>query len=203
MKEQNTYLKCFGYPVFTGDLENISQQGKKVVNTINQYSYCMAEQNPKFKNTLLKSDILLPDGIAIVMASRILYQKKIKKISGADAHISFLRKTNEKGGKCFYLGASEATLKKIEKRCNKEYPKIKIRTYSPPFKKEFSKVDNDKMVDMVNAFEPDILFVGMTAPKQEVWVEDHKNILKASVICSIGAVFDFYAGTVKSTTKNY
>ena len=101
----------------------------------------------------------------------------------------------------FYLGASEATLKKIEKRCNKEYPKIKIRTYSPPFKKEFSKVDNDKMVDMVNAFEPDILFVGMTAPKQEVWVEDHKNILKASVICSIGAVFDFYAGTVKRPPK--
>ena len=112
MKEQNTYLKCFGYPVFTGDLENISQQGKKVVNTINQYSYCMAEQNPKFKNTLLKSDILLPDGIAIVMASRILYQKKIKKISGADAHISFLRKTNEKGGKCFIWEHLKLHLKK-------------------------------------------------------------------------------------------
>jgi N-acetylglucosaminyldiphosphoundecaprenol N-acetyl-beta-D-mannosaminyltransferase len=53
------------------------------------------------------------------------------------------------------------------------------------------------MIAAINAFKPDILFVGMTAPKQEKWVYAHKAQIDARIICSIGAVFDFYAGTVK------
>ena len=69
--------------------------------------------------------------------------------------------------------------------------------YSPPFKSEFDDADNMTMVNKVNSFKPDVLFVGMTAPKQEKWVHEHKGEVDAKVICSIGAVFDFYAGTVK------
>jgi N-acetylglucosaminyldiphosphoundecaprenol N-acetyl-beta-D-mannosaminyltransferase len=201
MKVDTSYFTCMGYSLYTGDLKSLDSYGQTVINTINQYSFCIAERDPEFKKTLVQSDILLPDGIGIVMASNIINRKKIRKISGADAHESLLQKTNEKGGKCFYLGASDATLKKIEQRCNQDYPNITVGTYSPPFKKEFSKEDNEKMVKLINTFRPDVLFVGMTAPKQEMWVQGHKDILQTNIICSIGAVFDFYAHIVNRPSK--
>ncbi|MEX0275522.1 MAG: WecB/TagA/CpsF family glycosyltransferase, partial [Flavobacteriaceae bacterium] len=66
-----------------------------------------------------------------------------------------------------------------------------------PFKKVFSEKDSEEMIKAVNAFKPDVLFVGMTAPKQEKWVYVNGDQLNVNMVCSIGAVFDFYAGTVK------
>ncbi len=185
-----------GYPVFTGSLFDLSGTTKIVVNTINQYSYCIAEKDASFQKALKESDVLLPDGIGIVAASRFLYGKRIRKIAGADLHNYLLEKLNKERGSCFYMGSSEETLGKIEKRIGQEYPNIRIATYSPPYKSEFSETDHSKIRQAVNRFRPDVLFVGMTAPKQEKWSHDQKNFLDAKIICSIGAVFDFYAGTV-------
>jgi N-acetylglucosaminyldiphosphoundecaprenol N-acetyl-beta-D-mannosaminyltransferase len=82
-----------------------------------------------------------------------------------------------------------------------EYPDLKVNTYSPPYKNEFSREETMAMIGAVNDFAPDVLFVGMTAPKQEKWVHENRHLIKAPIICSIGAVFDFYAGTVKRPGK--
>lgn len=137
----------------------------------------------------------------MVWSNYFLNHKLIKKIPGSDLHSFFLDKINQESGKCFYLGSSSIVLKKIEKNLNLNYPKIKFDTYSPPYKSEFSIEDNLEMVYRVNIFNPDYLFVGMTAPKQEKWVYKNRGFLKAKVICSIGAVFDFYAGTIKRPKK--
>lgn len=184
------------YAVYGGTLTALHFKEKTLINTINQYSYCIAEQDADFKESLEKADILLPDGMAIVAAVRLLNNKKITKIAGADLHQFLLEDLNKKGGSCFYLGASAATLQKIEARVQQEFPNIKVKSYSPPFKPTFTADDNRQMLAEVNSFRPDVLFVGMTAPKQEKWAYQHKASLDANVICSIGAVFDFYAGTV-------
>ena len=88
-------------------------------------------------------------------------------------------------------------LQKIKDRLSKEYPNITVETFSPPFKKEFSKEDNDDMVSRINKFNPNILFVGMTAPKQEKWAVKHRDRLHCNLVVSIGNVFDWYAGTQK------
>src|SRR5690606_4979913 len=102
---------------------------------------------------------------------------------------------NASGGKCFFLGSSLETLGRIERRLAKEFPAVKAGFHSPPFTGTLSIEENQEIINAVNAFSPDVLFVGMTAPKQEKWVFEHKNKLNARVCCSIGAVFDFYAGT--------
>lgn len=184
------------YAVYGGTVANLHFKDKTLINTINQYSYCIAEEDADFKESLQNCDILLPDGMAIVAAVRLLNNKKITKIAGADAHQFLLEDLNKKGGSCFYLGASEATLQKIEARIQREFPNVKVKSYSPPFKAIFTEDDNNKMIAAVSSLQPDVLFVGMTAPKQEKWAYQHKAVLDANVICSIGAVFDFYAGTV-------
>jgi len=138
-------LSILDFNVFTGNLVNIGLEEKIVINTINQYSYCIAEKDPDFKKALQNSDILLPDGVAIVLAAKFLKNKKIKKIAGADIHENLLEKLNSTNGSCFYMGSKESTLEKIKERLSIEYPNIKIQTYSPPFKKEFDEEDNSKI----------------------------------------------------------
>ena len=137
----------------------------------------------------------------IKIAVKILSGTKIHKIAGADLHEMIINFISIQKGSCFYLGSSNDTLKKITEKLAKEHPDVKIGSFNPPFKVIFSKEDNLKMINAVNEFNPDVLFVGMTAPKQEKWVHENRYMINAPVICSIGAVFDFYAGTVKRPGK--
>ena len=189
-----------GYKIFNSNLESIDFSKNKIINTINPHSYCVAKQDLQFKEALSSSDILLPDGIGIVFANRFLNGKKTKKIAGYDLFLFLMNKLNNESGSVFFLGASEKTLEKIKSKSFQNYPNITFGSFSPPYKFEFSKKDSKIMCDEVNFFNPDVLFVGMTAPKQEKWVHLYKNKLNANIICSIGAVFDFYAGNIKRSS---
>jgi len=192
-------IKVLGYSIDT-NLPQITTT-KTVVNTINPHSYCVTKNDEDFENALKSSDYILPDGSGIVLAVKILLGKNIAKIAGADLHYHLLVELNRISGKVFYLGASQKTLNLIQNRIAYDFPNIMVQTYSPPYKQEFTEEDNQEMRDQVNAFTPDVLFVGMTAPKQEKWVNKNKDFLDAKIIASIGAVFDFYAGTVKRPGK--
>ncbi|MFV5693014.1 WecB/TagA/CpsF family glycosyltransferase [Flavobacterium sp. LT1R49] len=196
MSKLRTSIPLLNYAVYNGNLSEAVLSDKTLINTINQYSFCMALQDAEFKQALEQSDILLPDGMAIVAAMRLLKAGKINKIAGADIHLHLLKDLNEKGGSCFYLGSSENTLLKIKERLSIEFPNVRVQTYSPPFKTKFSAQENQEMIASINTFVPDVVFVGMTAPKQEKWAFQHKALLHTQTICTIGAVFDFYAGTV-------
>lgn len=189
------------YNLFSGELNEIPLDSKIVINTINQYSFCMAEKDLNFRDALGHSDFLLPDGEGVVFAERLLGGDKLKKISGTDLHIHLLSSLNVKGGRIFYLGSSEETLQKIEGKLKMEYPNIGVGYYSPPFKDCFTAEDSEEMISVINDFAPDILFVGLTAPKQEKWSFEFRNRINAHLICAIGAVFDFYAETVKRPHK--
>ena len=186
--------------VFSDDLNTINLNRKTIINTINPHSYCVSKSDSFFQKALLKSDILLPDGSGIVLAAKFLRKKSIKKIAGADIHKHLLEDANKQSKKVFYLGAAPKTLLLIKERINKEYANIKMSSYSPPYKPKFSEADSKKMISEVNNFSPDVLFVGMTAPKQEKWVTLNKENLDATITVSIGAVFDFYAGTVERSS---
>ncbi len=185
------------YSLYTGQLADLPTSQKYLVSCLNQYTYCIAEEDGQFREALLNSEVLLPDGIGIVAAVKFLNGKRIKKIAGADLHLYLLGKLNEAGGRCFYLGSVDATLQKIKERLAVDFPAVQVGVYAPPHAAQFSEAESAAMVDAVNAFNPDILFIGMTAPKQEKWAYAHKAQLNARAICCIGAVFDFYAGTVE------
>ena len=97
-----------------------------------------------------------------------------------------------------FMGSSEKVLDLVVKRAAEVYPHLKIVTYSPPYKPEFSEEDNKAIVEAINAVNPDLLWIGMTAPKQEKWTYSHWNELNIHChVGTIGAVFDFFAGTVE------
>lgn len=171
--------------------------GKLLINTINAHSYNTAQNDQLFADSLSKCDVLLADGVSILMACRWFGLCKVKqRCTGWDLFIVEMRKLNEKGGKVMFMGSSEKVLALIKQKAAFEYPKLEVVTYSPPFKPEFSDDDNDAIVEAINEADPDLLWIGMTAPKQEKWA--YSNWDRLNIHChtgSIGAVFDFFAGT--------
>lgn len=172
--------------------------GKLLINTINAHSYNTAIKDPAFREALLKGNVLIPDGISIVLAFRFLRKEKIERIAGWDLFQYEMERLNETGGTCFFLGSSEGTLREIKKKAADVYPNIRVESYSPPYKPEFTEEENLKMIEAVNRVNPHLLWIGMTAPKQEKWAYAHFDKLEVNGhIGTIGAVFDFFAGNIK------
>jgi N-acetylglucosaminyldiphosphoundecaprenol N-acetyl-beta-D-mannosaminyltransferase len=106
---------------------------------------------------------------------------------------------NSAGGmSVFFLGATEETLDLIGAHMAMDYPNVKVAgMYSPPFKARYSSAENEEMINAINTVAPDVLWVGMTAPKQEKWIYANRTRLCVKFAGAIGAVFDFYAGRVQ------
>ena len=174
--------------------------GKFLIGTVNAHSFVAAQRDAAFADALLSADALLPDGISIVRACRWLGTENApdEKIAGADLFAYEMGKLEGKGGICFFLGSSPEVLARIRKKAAEVYPHIRVITYSPPYKPVFTAEENQAMVEAVNAAKPDLLWVGMTAPKQEKWLHEHWAELDLHGHAgAIGAVFDFFAGTVE------
>lgn len=175
-------------------------EGKLLINTINAHSYNTALKDAFFAEALMKGDALIPDGASIVMACRKLKAKSqpTERIAGWDLFAMEMERLNQKGGTCFFMGSSEKVLKLIREKAKTVYPNIRIETYSPPYKPEFSEEENRAIIEAINRANPDLLWIGMTAPKQEKWAYRHWNELDIHCHCgTIGAVFDFFAGTME------
>lgn len=163
-----------------------------------------------FAEALTNGDVLLPDGVSIVKACKWIKAKSLPKerIAGWDLFVfemekleresEELRTKSEESKIVMFMGSSQKVLDLIVKRAAEVYPHLKVVTYSPPYKPEFSDEDNKAIIDAIHAANPDLLWIGMTAPKQEKWTYSHWKELNIHChVGSIGAVFDFFAGTVK------
>lgn len=175
-------------------------EGKILINTINAHSYNTAQKDALFAEALRNGDYLIPDGASIVKACRWIGAKSqpMERIAGWDLFETEMERLNKRGGRCMFMGSSEKVLQKIRERAATDYPAIEVVTYSPPYKPEFSTEENAAIVQAINAANPDLLWIGMTAPKQEKWTYAHWNELDIHChVGTIGAVFDFYAGTAR------
>lgn len=177
---------------------------KLLIHTINAHSYNVARKDEAFAQALLGCDVLIPDGASIVWACRWLKAESQprQRVSGWDLFVEEMEQLNRRGGKCFFLGSSQKVLDKIKERAAIDYPNIAVETYSPPYTASFTEEESEAMVAAINAAQPDLLWIGMTAPKQEKWVYQHWKELNIQCHCgAIGAVFDFYAGTMKRAPR--
>ena len=175
-------------------------EGKLLINTINAHSFNTAKKDQLFADALTNGDVLIPDGVSIVKACKWIKAKcqPKERIAGWDLFAFEMNKLEKKGGTVMFMGSSQKVLDLIVKRAAEVYPHLKVVTYSPPYKPEFSDEDNKAIIDAINAANPDLLWIGMTAPKQEKWTYSHWKELNIHChVGTIGAVFDFFAGTVE------
>ena len=194
------FIDTFGYRVFSDELGKIplSGHGAKTLNTISPNSYGLATKDPVFRDALQETDYLVLDGVYFALGSILQQGKNIRRNQGPDVFRFYMERMNDARGKVFFMGSSDKTLKLMQDRASEQYPNLQTFAYSPPFKDSFSLEENEQIINAINAVRPDIVFVGMTCPKQEKWSVANRDRLNTSLIVSIGNVFDWYAGTQKS-----
>ena len=207
MNNVNTTEDLLGFGVWAAGLpalgrlwEEHLEQGQdcRWIACLNPHSYVTALDDAPFLCALQQADWLLPDGVGIVLASRWQRGRICSRITGFDAFSSINRMLDRREGRVFFLGASESTLDLICQRMARDYPHVHlVGRLSPPFKASFSDDDVAQMLAAINNSGADVLWVAMTAPKQEKWIQAHAAQLDVKLIGAVGAVFDFYAGTVK------
>lgn len=194
----------------SGDALASIPDGKVLINTINAHSFNTAQKDEFFAEALAKCDYLIPDGASIIKACKWLRAKSQPKerIAGWDLFAFEMQRLNEKGGirneKCLvmFMGSSEKVLSLIRDKVAVDYPNLEVVTYSPPYKPVFTEEDNAAIIKAINDANPDLLWIGMTAPKQEKWTYQHWKELNIHChVGTIGAVFDFYAGTAQRAPK--
>lgn len=193
------------------DILNVVPEGKALINTINAHSFNVAQKDELFAEALKNGGYLIPDGASIVKVCKWLKAKSQPKerIAGWDLfsfEMQRLEERNKKedgrGLRVMFMGSSEKVLALIRERAAVDYPHLEVVTYSPPYKPEFSDEDNAVIIQAINEANPDLLWIGMTAPKQEKWTYAHWNELNIHChVGTIGAVFDFYAGTAQRAPK--
>lgn len=194
-------INILNFNIYDSEVESIFMSGKYpiIINTINPHSYVVQKRDREFALALNGSTVLLPDGTGIIIAARML-GKKIRKITGYDVfeqiNIFLDRGDNDFEPSVFFLGSKSSTLRLIEDRFKSDFPNVVVTTHSPPFKDHFSSMDIESMARVINIARPSVLYVGLTAPKQEKLIAKLKDKTDVKVIAAVGAVFDFYAGTI-------
>ncbi len=192
-----------GVPVWGLSLEafvnlavaRIASRQKTLFTTANAHSIVVAQHVPAFRAHFREASAVLPDGTLAVWGARHRRGPVAERVAGPDFVEAFLTRAEREGVSVFFLGASEGTLARIRERCAARWPRLLVAgTLAPPFG-AWSEETDRAIVDAVNAARPDALFVGMTAPKQELWISRNHGYLQVPFSMGVGAAFDFLAGT--------
>lgn len=165
----------------------------------NPHSFAISLNEKYFLKALAQADWLTPDGVGVVLASRILKGGIRNRLTGSELFRAVMERLDLAGGRSvFFLGANAKTLETIRERVGRDFPHVRVAgTYAPAYRAESSEAEDDAMVAAVNAARADVLWVGMTAPKQEKWIWRNRERLNVRFAAAIGAVFDFYSGRVR------
>ncbi len=175
------------------------------LSCLNPHSYVMATREPQFESALRSADWLVPDGVGIVLASRVLGGSIRERVTGTDIFVGLHNYFQLTGGATvFLLGSTDENLYRIRSKMEHQWPAVRVvGTYSPPFKAEFSDSDIDCMLLRVNEVQPDVLWVGISAPKQEKLLHHAIGRLNVRFAAAIGAAFDFYSGRVRRSHPHF
>ncbi len=172
----------------------------KTLFCANPHSLVTAASDREFLSALRSADYLIPDGAGIVLASKITNGKIRERVSGPDVLEQLTRRLQQLGGHSyFFLGSTQETLDGLMRRMHDDFPFIEVKgTFTPMYSDEMPEDEIERIISLINRMRPSVVWVGMTAPKQEKWVMRHRQRMEnTKLICAVGAGFDFFSGMKK------
>ena len=140
-------------------------------------------------------DFLVVDGVGLSVTGKLLGQNIGPRITGSDYFDAVMHHCNKLGSRVFFFGSTDTVLQRMCVKVAAQYPNVVIAGSLAPVFGKFTEDQNNSYVKAINGARPDVLWVGMTAPKQELWVNQNKGHLRVTLVGSVGAVFDFVAGS--------
>jgi N-acetylglucosaminyldiphosphoundecaprenol N-acetyl-beta-D-mannosaminyltransferase len=193
--------RLLGVRIGAGSLSEVTAAARAAIDErrpfvfacANPHSLVVARTDAGFRDALENASAVVADGVGCQWGAMLSGASVGPRITGSDFFRSIMTVLDQRGGRAFFFGSSNAVLSKLLERVCDDFPRVKVESLSPPFR-AWSEDENLAMIEDIRASNSDVLWVGMTAPKQEKWVASNIGRLNVPVVGSIGAVFDYYAG---------
>ena len=169
---------------------------RKYVAFVNPHSVAMSRRDEGMRTAIEGAAMTLPDGTGVIVAAKLLGYPNAGRITGPSFMLACCDRGRRHGYRHFFCGGQDGVAEALAARLTARYPGLQIAgTYRPPFR-DLSPGEDEAMVAQINATKPDIVWVGLGAPKQERWMAAHCGRIEAAAMLGVGAAFDFHAGTV-------
>ena len=157
--------------------------------------------NAELRQIFNSSGLTTPDGMGIVWLLKLKGQRHVDRVYGPDLMLAICERSLNCGWRHFFYGGSTQVVEELAQRLQARFPGLNVLgTYSPPFRPLTDEEDR-LLIKQINALEPDIVWTGISTPKQERWMADHIGRIKAPVFIGVGAAFDFLSGHKRQAPK--
>lgn len=179
----------------------INQHESRYICVSPVHSIMESQRDESLRRIHNVADLVTPDGMPLVWLSRLMGFREVERVCGSDLMLSVCSHFIPQGYRHFFYGATPAVLRQLQDCLLLRFPNLQVAgTYAPPFR-SLTAAEDQAVVDYINSSKPDIVWVGLGAPKQERWMADHVGRLDASVLIGVGAAFDFQAGAKKRAPR--
>lgn len=173
----------------------ISRRAQHFVCITGVHGVIESQSDPALMAIHERAGLVTPDGMPLVWMARKLGHPRTERVYGPDLMLALTALSAEKGYRQYYFGGAPGLADRLRDRLIQRFPKLAVAgTFSPPFRPVPADED-EAMVRMINEARPDIVWVGLSTPKQEYWMASHVGRIEAPVMIGVGAAFDFLAGT--------
>jgi N-acetylglucosaminyldiphosphoundecaprenol N-acetyl-beta-D-mannosaminyltransferase len=193
----------FGYNIFTGTQkelkreteESIREKRQMTILSMNTLKLYLESRN-KSLGTLFRSFThVIQDGQSIVFANRLLNGIRSEYISGAEMMVDLIKEAEKQSWKLFFLGSPAELLKRVEQKIIEDYPDLHKNT---GFRDGYYKPEEeDKVIEQISSFQPDILFVAFGSPRKEEFIIRNQDRLNTRVMMGVGGSYEYFVGDVK------
>lgn len=160
-----------------------------------------AQHDGAFKKILDSAGLVVPDGMPLVWLGRVRGHSLKRRVYGPELMLAFCERTEKKGYRHFFCGGAPGVPERLAAVLQRRFPSLQtVGTYSPPFHPASAEED-EGIVAKINAAAPDVLWIGLSTPKQERWMFEHRERLAVPVVVGVGAAFDINAGIKKQAPR--
>lgn len=173
-------------------IDDINHQKQSFIVAINPEKILKAQQDESLKNLLNKATYQIPDGVGVLVASRLKKGNIKERVTGIDMLLTLCEQAEEHGKSVFLYGAKPGIAEEAKDELVRKYPGLKIAGVLDGYEK-----DEQKVIQTINESQADILFVALGSPKQEYWIVDHMDELNVSIFQGVGGSFDVISGRIK------
>jgi N-acetylglucosaminyldiphosphoundecaprenol N-acetyl-beta-D-mannosaminyltransferase len=160
-----------------------------------------AQTDPEFRQILNRAFLCTPDGMPLVWVGRLQGQKHMGRVYGPDLMLAVLALSEQTGWRHFFYGGADGTAETLREKLVERFPKLQIAgTYQPPFR-PLNAEEQATLTATVRATRPDVIWVGLSTPKQERFMAEYLPKLDVTLMFGVGAAFDFLAGKIRQAPR--
>jgi N-acetylglucosaminyldiphosphoundecaprenol N-acetyl-beta-D-mannosaminyltransferase len=173
------------------------REGSRYVAVTGMHGVTEAQHDAEFKKILNGAGMVVPDGMPLVwLGRRKGFAGLRRRVYGPELLETFCAETAGKGYRHFFYGGAPGVAEELGGRFARRYPGMVIAgTYCPPFR-ALTEEEDRRVIEEIEGARADVVWVGLSTPKQERWMYEHRERLSAPVLVGVGAAFDFHTGRV-------